>query len=209
MRGAGATVGESYQNPSPARFARALSQGRGLSTRGRTLAEPADTPLPDPSPPDTLLDRLCRWLALAGGLLLAAAALVTSASVLRRYFLGDAIGGDVEIVTLLTAMAVSLFLPWCQLRKGNVIVDVFTERAGPRTRALLDALGSLALAVLAGLIAWRMALGGLDLRRAHDESMVLRIPTWWPFVVIVPCFALLCLCGLVGLARELRTGGRR
>lgn len=165
---------------------------------------------PDDSPqPDTPLDRLCRWLAIAGGAMLAAAGLVTCVSVLRRYFLGDAIAGDVEIVTLLTAMAVSLFLPWCQLRKGNVIVDVFTERAGPRTRAALDALGSLALAAIAGLIAWRMALGGLDLRRAHDESMVLRIPTWWAFVVIVPSFALLCLCGLASLRRDLGAGGGR
>lgn len=160
----------------------------------------------DAPQPNTGLDRLCRRLAIVGGLLLAGAAAVTCFSVLRRYFLGDAVAGDVEIVTLLTAGAVSLFLPWCQLRKGNVIVDVFTERAGPRSRALLDALGSLALAAAAGLIAWRMTLGGIDLRRAGDETMVLRIPTWWAFLVVAPCFALLCLCGLVSLRRDLAAG---
>ncbi len=153
--------------------------------------------------PGTRLDRLCRWLALLGGLLLAAAALVTVVSVLGRYFFNDAIAGDIEIVTFLTAMAVSLFLPYCQLRRGNVIVDVFTENAGPRTRALLDALGSLGLAVAAGVIAWRMTLGGWSFRLYGDETMVLRIPSWWPFLVVVPCFALLCLCGLVTLKRDL------
>ena len=168
-------------------------------------------PVPDSSAtwPDTPLDRLCRRLALLGGVLLAGAAGVTCFSVLRRYFLGDAVAGDAEIVALLTAGAVSLFLPWCQLRKGNVIVDVFTERARPRTRALLDGIGSLALALVAGLIAWRMTLGGLDLERANDETMVLRIPTWWAFLVVVPCFALLCLCGLVSLKRDLAAGRGR
>lgn len=152
--------------------------------------------------PNTPLDRLCRWLALLGGLLLAVAALVTVVSVLGRYFLTKAIAGDVEIVTLLTAMSVSLFLPYCQLRKGNVIVDVFTEHLDRRWRALLDAFGSLGIAVVAGVVAWRMTLGGLDFRAYGDETMVLRIPTWWPFLVVVPCFLLLCLCGLVSLRRD-------
>lgn len=149
------------------------------------------------------LDRLCRRLAVLGGLALAAAGLVTVVSVTGRYLFADAIRGDVELVANLTAVAVAFFLPHCQLRRGHVIVDVFTERAGVRVRRRLDALGSLLLAVVAGVFAWRLALGGAELRAAGDESMVLRLPTWWAFVAIVPAMALLALAALATLRRDL------
>jgi TRAP-type C4-dicarboxylate transport system permease small subunit len=142
-------------------------------------------------------------LALAGGVVLCCAGLVTVASVTGRYFFNDAISGDSEIVSNLTAIAVALFLPYCQLAKGHVVVDVFTERASARTKALLDALGSLLLLVIAGVIAWRLAVGGVGLRSAHDETMVLRLPTWWAFVPIVPAFALLALASGVTAWRDL------
>lgn len=150
------------------------------------------------------LERLCRALALLGGLVLVAMALLTVTSVLGRYFLNRPITGDIELVAMLTATAVSLFLPYCQLRRGNVIVDVFTERAPARWRAGLDALGSFLLAAVALLFTWRMALGGLELRAAGDQSMMLRLPTWWGFVIAVPCMGLLALAALESLRRDLR-----
>jgi TRAP-type C4-dicarboxylate transport system permease small subunit len=134
---------------------------------------------------------------------LCCAGLVTVASVGGRYFFNDAIGGDSEIVSNLTAIAVALFLPFCQLAKGNVVVDVFTEQASPRTKALLDALGSLLLMLIAGVLAWRLAVGGIGLRAAHDETMVLRLPTWWAFLPIVPAFALLTVASAVTTWRDL------
>jgi TRAP-type C4-dicarboxylate transport system permease small subunit len=153
-----------------------------------------------------LLDRLCRLMALLGGLVLVALALLTATSVLGRYFLGRPITGDIELVAVLTAVAVSLFMPYCQLQKGHVIVDVFTERAPPAVRAALDALGSLAVALVALVLAWRLALGGLELRAAGDETMMLRLPTWWGFLVVVPGFALMAVAGLASFRRELRRG---
>jgi TRAP-type C4-dicarboxylate transport system permease small subunit len=126
--------------------------------------------------------------------------------VLGRYFLGRPITGDIELVAVLTAVAVSLFMPYCQLQKGHVIVDVFTERAPPGVRAALDALGSLAVALVAAVLAWRLALGGLELRAAGDETMMLRLPTWWGFLVVVPSFALMALAGITSFLRELRRG---
>ena len=148
-------------------------------------------------------DRLCRWLALAGGVVLALAGAVTVASVFGRYFFNDAIAGDSEIVSNLTAIAVALFLPWCQLARGNVIVDVFTERASAPVKAILDGLGSFLLALIAGVVAWRLAAGGIGLAAAHDETMVLRLPTWWAFAVIAPAFALLAAAAVVTTWRDL------
>ena len=159
--------------------------------------------------PKPLLDRLCRWLAIVGGVVLCGAGLVTVASVVGRYFFNDAIAGDSELVSNLTAIAVALFLPYCQLAKGNVVVDVFTEGASPGTKALLDALGSLLLAAIAGVLAWRLAAGGIGLRAAGDETMVLRLPTWWAFLPIVPAIALLAVASAVTTWRDLAPLRRR
>lgn len=149
------------------------------------------------------LDRLCRALALVGGLALAAGGVVTVISVLGRYLFADAISGDAEIVANLTAIAVAFFLPHCQLRRGNVIVDVFTENLRPRLRLWLDALGSLLLAAVAAVFTWRLAIGAGELRLAGDETMVLRLPTWWAFLAIVPAIGLLCAASLATLRRDL------
>lgn len=157
--------------------------------------------------PVPLFDRLCRLLALVGGVVLLSAALLTVVSVLGRYFLSRPIAGDIELAAFAMGIAISLFMPYCQLRRGHVIVDIFTEGAPPAVRALLDGMAGLAVALVAAVLAWRFAAGGIDLRQAGDESMVLRIPTWLGFVVAVPAFALTALAGLVTAAREL--AGRR
>ncbi|MGE0716127.1 MAG: TRAP transporter small permease [Alphaproteobacteria bacterium] len=150
------------------------------------------------------MDRLARALAAAGGMVLLAASGVTVVSVLGRYLLARPIPGDIEIVALAMAVAISLFMPWCALARGHVIVDIATEGAPRAVRAALDVAGSLLLALAMALLAWRMALGGVELRAAGDESMVLRLPTWIGFVVAVPCFGLAAMTALVAARRHLR-----
>ena len=144
-----------------------------------------------------VLDRICRAFAILGAAVLSAAALVTGISVLGRYFLDRPIAGDSEITALALGAAISLFMPWCALRRGHVVVDVATARLPARARMLLDRAGALLLAVAAALLAWRMALGGMEMRAFGDESMVLRLPTWFGFAVAVPCFALTAWVALV------------
>ena len=75
------------------------------------------------------LDSVCRVLATLGALILVTLALITVISVSGRYLFGHAISGDFEMVEVGCAMAVSLFLPYCQLQNGNVIVDFVTMKA--------------------------------------------------------------------------------
>ena len=149
-----------------------------------------------------LLDGLCRGLAILGGTVLVAASLVTAVSVLGRYFLARPIPGDGEITALALAIAISLCMPWCAWRRGHVSVDVATAGLRPGAQAALDAVGLLLLAAVAGLLAWRMAVGGIEMRAFGDESMVLRLPTWIGLAVAVPCFAVTALAALVAALRR-------
>lgn len=151
-----------------------------------------------------LLDRSCRLLATAGGLVLVGFALMTVVSVTRRYLFGEPIYGDFEMVEVGCAISVFAFLPYCQLHRGNVVVDFFTLRSPARLRAMLDAMGSLIYAAIAGLLTWRLTLGGYDMWRYGEETMVLGLSRWWGFIPIVAATLLLCLVCLYTTWRSLQ-----
>jgi TRAP-type C4-dicarboxylate transport system permease small subunit len=153
---------------------------------------------------------LSRAWALLGGLVLLAVMVMTVASVLLRATLGFPILGDYELVEIGTALAAFAFLPYCHQAGGNVLVDVFTDRAPEPFKHGLGAASSLALAAIALVLLWRMSLGGYDFWRYHEVTTNLEVPRWWAFPPILVSLALLALVALVVFAQELGAAlGRR
>ena len=154
------------------------------------------------------LHALASAAALAGGLVLVAMVALVTVSVAGRNLVGQPVPGDVELVELGTAVAVFSFLPYAHLTRAHAVVDVFTAGAPERAKALLDGMAGLLFAALAGMLAWRMALGGAELRAYGEVTMVLGVPLWWGFVPAVACLGLLaavCLyTGWRGLVRAAR-----
>jgi len=74
-----------------------------------------------------VLGAACKLLALLGGAILSALVLMSVASIGGRV-IGRPIQGDFELVQFGCAIAIAFFLPYCQLSKGNIIVDFFTVR---------------------------------------------------------------------------------
>ena len=143
------------------------------------------------------LERWCSAFAVAGAGVGLAVALMVVVSVIGRAGFGLPIPGDVELTQLGIALAISLGLPWCQARRGNIIVDFFTQSASPRTLRLLDAGGALLLALMCALLAWRSAAGALAVREAHETSMILALPMWWAYASLAPGLALAALVAVV------------
>lgn len=139
------------------------------------------------------LDTLARLCALLAGSLLTAITVVTCASVLGRNLFGATLAGDFELTGVATGLAIALFMPWCQLRRGNIIVDFFTSRARPGTIALLDRLGALLVATVMALLAWRTLLGGLNAWGNHSGSMLMGFPDWVVYAGMVPPLLLTAL----------------
>lgn len=130
-------------------------------------------------PSGGLIALLCRVLMLAGGAMLLATALLTVASVLRRWLLGQPIPGDFELVQVGSGLAVFGFLAFGTLRRANILVDTFTNWLPAPVCRGIDAFWSLVWAVAAALLGWRMVLGALDALRSDTRSMVLSMPLWW------------------------------
>ncbi len=142
-------------------------------------------------------------LALAGGLILLALIGLSAWSVAGRWLADAPLQGDFELVQLGCAACVSAFLPLCQMEKGHVIVDFFTLKAGPGTRAVLDAFGNLLLGGVGALVAWRLALGMASVREAGETSMILDLPIWMAYAPMILSFAVLALAGLYTAWAEL------
>lgn len=156
--------------------------------------------------PPAGLDRPARWLALAGGALLVAVSLLTTASVLRRWLLGDPVPGDFELVQMGAGLAVFLALPWAQARRANILVDSFTARAPAGLVRALDAAWTLLYALAAGVIAWRLARGAAGTVASGTGTMVLGLPYGWAIAVAAAAFALVALVAAAMAPRLLRAG---
>ena len=145
------------------------------------------------------LERLVRAFAMVGGMLLVAVVGMTVASVLGRYLFGMPIPGEYELTELLCGVAVFAFFPHCHMTEGNVVVDFFTSRLRPRYRAMLDCVHSVAFTVVAGLIAWRLLVGGLRKLEDGETTLFLEIPLHPAyFAALVAAGLLTAVCVLVG-----------
>ena len=142
-----------------------------------------------------------RPLAVAGGFLMLAVAATVTVNVLLRWLFNTAVSGDIELAQIGTAVAVFAFLPLCQSRRGNIVVDSFTAGLPPRVRNGLDALWDIVYVAMALIIAWRLGVGAWDTIRSNTVSMMLGLPTGW---AIAACSAMAVLLALVAIATALR-----
>lgn len=144
--------------------------------------------------------RLALVFAYLGGVVVAGVGIVSAVSIVGRTLLGRPILGDFELVEIGTAVAGSLFLPYCQAVRGHVIVDFFTARASAAAVAWLDRAGALLMAATFWLIGWRTIVGCLDIARSGESSMLMQIPIWVGYAAIVPG---VLVAGLIALAQAL------
>ena len=142
------------------------------------------------------LGLLARACAVLAGVLLTVITLMTCVSLIGRNTIGWTIVGDFELSGSAAGAAIALFMPWCQMRRGNIIVDFFTARASAATQLRLDRLGALLLALCMGLLAWRTGIGGLAAWRNGSGSMMLGFPDWIVYVFMVPPLVLTAVIGL-------------
>ena len=137
-----------------------------------------------------------RACAILGGLALLAILVATCISVVGRNLLERTWVGDFEFNGMAGGVAVALFMPWCQFRRGHILVEFFTAGASPRTVSWLDRTGALLLAVSLLVLAWRTTLGGLNAYGNLSMSMLLGLPHWWVYAGMVPPLVLTALIGL-------------
>ena len=156
---------------------------------------------------ERLIHRTALALALTGGVALLGMTLLTVVSVTGRGLIAIGLGpvpGDYELVEMAAAFAVFSFLPWCQLQRGHVTVDLFLAPLGRRVNLVADLIGNLLLTAAAGVIAWRLWLGLQDRLAFGETSFILGIPLWIGYVLASFGAALFVVVSLHTALRSLR-----
>lgn len=143
-----------------------------------------------------ILQNLAKLCAILAGLLLTGITLMTCISLIGRNTTGATLVGDFELTGIATGAAIALFMPYCQIQRGNIIVDFFSSRFSPQVNNGLDRLGALLLAVLFAILAWRTSLGGLNSWSTHSETQILGFPEWTTYAAMVPPFVLTAMIGI-------------
>ena len=144
-----------------------------------------------------LLRKLAYLFAVAGGLVALATGVMVTSSVIKRYFTTKPIDGDVELVQMAIALSISLCIAWCQLKGANIIVDFFTQKVSENKNRVMDGIGSIMLAVMYGLLAWRTTVGAMAVYASHETTMTLELPSWWAYASLAPGLALAGVIALV------------
>lgn len=142
---------------------------------------------------DPSIERLTRWLALGGGMLMLIAVAITLVSVVGRYGFSSPVPGDYELVELICAVGIFLFFPYVHATSSNIVVEFFTVRVAPRHKRILDLVHDVMFAAVAALLAWRLGIGLMQKFASGESTMLIRVPFWWSYSFAVAAMILLCV----------------
>ncbi|MEF2549969.1 TRAP transporter small permease subunit [Aurantimonas sp. A2-1-M11] len=144
-----------------------------------------------------LVARAVRFWALVGGVLLTGLAVMTALSAGSNIFLSAPFPADHELVKHFVAVAIFMFLPYCQLSGANVTVDIFTERMGEAAKAAMVVFSAIFAAAFALLLLRQMSFGLQSYIQYPEVTPVLKLPLWTAFPPILLSLLLLFLAAVV------------
>lgn len=153
-----------------------------------------------------LMDRLARFFAILGGIVLSLLIVQTCLSILGRTIntilhsdpvqaaapdLASAllstgvssISGAFEMVEAGMAFVIFAFLPLCQISGAHASVDIFTARLPARFNTFLRAIIEVIFALVIVIIAWQLLQGMLSKLRTGQTTLILEFPVWWPYAL--------------------------
>ena len=155
------------------------------------------------------LHKICTSLAVVGGLLACVMAIMVTVSVTGRYLFSEPVPGDYDLVGIISGTAVFAFLPYCQLRRGNVVVDFFTTSMPARGKAFLDGIGTLFYLIIAVVFTWRMYFGMIEMRDNNEVIAAFNFYRWSTIPLNIICMLVLIVVIFYTLTRDIndvRTG---
>ena len=161
-----------------------------------TKARPTD-------PLGRVLYLISKWMAVFGGVILFILAILTTISVFGRKFLDAPVPGDFELVAIGTGVAVFACLPYCQLMRGNVLVDFFMNNAPTRAKTIADIIAGFIFLAIGLMLTWRMIYGAIDMHDVNEVSMTIGFPRWTTFPISIVFMSFLVIIIIYTLGRSI------
>ena len=167
------------------------------------MSEIGDTKSRPKDPVGRVLYLISKWMAVFGGVILFILAILTTISVFGRKFLDAPVPGDFELVAIGTGVAVFACLPYCQLMRGNVLVDFFMNNAPTRAKTIADIIAGLIFLAIGLMLTWRMIYGAIDMHDVNEVSMTIGFPRWSTFPISIVFMSFLVIIIIYTLGRSI------
>lgn len=122
------------------------------------------------------MDTVCGVLAEVVVFLLM---LLVSAEIVARHVFNSPILGHVETATLSLVLILYLGLPYTQLKRAHIRVDIFISRFKGKEREFLEAFTLFMCLIPSVLMLWATAQKAIDSVKGHEfVSGVVNFPVW-------------------------------
>ncbi|VBB47434.1 TRAP-type C4-dicarboxylate transport system, small permease component [uncultured Desulfatiglans sp.] len=121
---------------------------------------------------------LSDFLAKLGGICLLGMMLLTCADVVGSLF-GHPLLGSEELVGMMAFLLLSFALPYTEIEKGHVGVDLLYMRFPKRVKGINDCVVTLITTLLFCLVAWQCFLYAREMGQAGQVSPTLQFPTFY------------------------------
>ena len=151
-------------------------------------------------------ERLLKWAAYLGGLVLFAIMLLVTTSVLFRYVLNEPILGDQELVEIGMSLVVMMAMPFSALKNSHIRVDVLDGAIGPWGRFGGDVLARCVSSCVLLLLIQKTYGKALDARKYGDVTNMIELPVWVAYAAITGGMGLFALVLVGQLCNQLRLG---
>jgi len=147
------------------------------------------------------LDAVVRFVALwGGGAMLVGLMGLTVVDVCMRYLFNSPIYGARDVAKLIMLVMVALSVAYSARTGGQVAIEVFTTRIGPRALRWIEVFVRVIATVVLVVLSWRLWESGQSAGRFGEASMALQIP-FKPFYFILAFGMLLYAAVLIAEIR--------
>jgi len=151
-------------------------------------------------------ERLLKYVALVGGLILFALMLLVSVAVFNRKVLNAPILGDFEIVKIGLSLVVMMAMPYVTLRGAHIRVDIFDQYIGSYGRFCGDIFARLVSCFVFTLLVVKTWGKMLDAHKYGDVTNMIEIPVAIAYGAITLGFGLSILVLAWQLYSQCRQG---
>lgn len=151
---------------------------------------------------EALNDFVNKILVILGGIAVLALMVLATGNVVLRMF-SMPYRGTYEIVSFLGAVVIAFALGFTQKTKGNIVVDILTDRFPKNVQIVIDKIADLVIMIFFGLACWQIFVWGIKIVESREVSETLKIP-FHPFVFAVAIgFAMLSFTAFVDFLKKL------
>lgn len=151
-------------------------------------------------------ERLLKFVALIGGLILFAVMLLVSVAVFYRYQLNNPILGDTELVEIGMSLVVMMAMPYVTLRGTHIRVDILDPYIGDYGRFIGDLFARTVSCYVLFLLIRKTWAKTLDAHEYGDVTNMIEIPVSIAYGAITIGFGLSIAVLIAQLILQCRSG---